>query len=193
MQKSSFRSLQGEKIAVLVANGFNERDLTEVQRVLQEYGAHIRIISMDGGLVNSWNGTSWGLNFAADSMLNEALAVDYSMLLVPGGRRSADKLKLTAHTRRFVNGFLDADKPLALCGEVVELLAHIEKIAGRRVSVADEYKEEAERAGAICDEGAFVVDANLLSFNGSEEAHADFAQEVVAHFAGAENEQQQAA
>ena len=105
MQTPLSNSLQGAKIAILVANGFNEQDLTSAQRILQGYGAYLRVISMDNGLVNSWNGTGWGLNFAADKMLNEALAADFSMLMVPGGRRSVDKLKLTAHTRRFINGF----------------------------------------------------------------------------------------
>lgn len=186
-------SLQGQKIAVLVANGFNERDLTAAQRILQGYGAYLRVISMDQGLVNSWNGTSWGLNFAADSMLNEALAADFSMLLVPGGRRSVDKLKLTAHTRRFVNGFLDAEKPLVMCGEAVELLMHIEKMDGRTVSASEELAADIARADGKYSSELYSIDGNLMTGNPSEESCEEFVHAVAAHFAPSAEIEQQAA
>lgn len=95
------KTFVGDKIAILVANGFTEQDLTHTQRALQAQGANTRIIGMDNGLVNSWTGDAWGHHFAADCALNMALAADYDMLIIPGGRRSIEKLKLTAHTRRF--------------------------------------------------------------------------------------------
>ncbi len=116
------KPLLGEKLAVLVASGFCENDLTAVQRVLQPLGVTMRIISVDNGLVSSWNGDGWGLNFAADSALNSALAADFSMLVVPGGQRSVDKLQLTAHTKRFIGGFIDSGKPVVAVGEALELL-----------------------------------------------------------------------
>ncbi len=186
MPTSLPNSLQGEKIAVLVANGFNERDLTSAQKILQECGAYLRVISMDNGLVNSWNGTSWGLNFAADSPLNEALAADFSMLLVPGGRRSVDKLKLTAHTRRFINGFLNAGKPLAMLGDAVELLIHIEMVDGRTVSAPEEIQREIMLADGKYSSEPYSVDGNLMT--GApvcEESHDAFIQAMVAHFMSA--------
>ena len=161
------KPLLGEKLAVLVANGFCEQDLTQAQRVLLSAGVDMRIISMDNGLVNSWSGENWGLNFAADKMLSEALAVDYGMLLVPGGKRSIEKLKLTAHTRRFVNGFLNAGKPVVMCGDAVELL----DFAG----VASEYS-----AADPQDEG-YVVDRHLMSGASTDENREDFCQAMASY------------
>lgn len=127
MQKPLF----GQKTAILVANGFSESDLIETQRRLQNLGADTRIVSMDQGLVNSWNGSEWGLNFAVDQTLNASLAVDYSILLIPGGQRSIDKLQLTAHTRRFIRGFVDSGKPVLLLGEAEALLAFSEIEGGQ--------------------------------------------------------------
>lgn len=185
-------ALQGQKIAVLVANGFNELDLTAAQKCLQGYGAYLRVISMDGGLVNSWNGTGWGLNFAADSVLNEALAADYSMLLVPGGRRSIDKLKLTAHTRRFVNGFLGANKPLAMSGDAVELLMHIEMMDGRTVCAPDAIERDIMLADGTYSSDLYSIDGNLMTGDPTEESHDEFIQAVAAHFAPAEDVEQAA-
>jgi len=140
--------LLGQKIAMLVANGFSESDLIETQKAIQALGGTPRIVSMDQGLVNSWNGTGWGLNFAADQALNEALAVDFDVLIVPGGLKSAEKLKLTAHTRRFVNGFLAGNKPVFVLNEAVELLEFTETLNGRAVANGDD---------------AIVRDGNLFS------------------------------
>jgi protease I len=162
------KPLLGEKIAVLVANGFEEKDLTELQRALLPYGATMRIISMDHGLVNSWNEGGWGLNFAADSALSAALAADFSMLVVPGGRRSIEKLKLTAHTRRFLNGFLDFRKPIVMFGDAVELLGFTEKAAGRTVTGPESAREALNKAGAVWKEEAFVIDGQLMTTAGGQ-------------------------
>lgn len=177
------KPLYSEKIAVLVANGFNEQDMTTAQKALVAAGANVRVIAMDGGLVNSWNGTSWGLHFAADAMLNTALAADFSMLVVPGGQRSLDKLKLTAHTRRFINGFLDAGKPLALLGDAVDLLAFINKASGRSVAAPEAVQQAMTNAGAACAAEAFVIDENLMTTTGAAADRDACAQAMVQHFA----------
>lgn len=153
------KPLLGEKLAVLVANGFNEQDLVRTQRIVQDLGADMRIVSMDQGLVNSWRGTDWGLNFASDNVLNEALAADYSMLAIPGGQRSIDKLKLTAHTRRFINGFIGSAKPVLALAEAVELLEFADVLAGRRVAGQEE---------------TYAVDANLMTGISLDDADEDY-------------------
>lgn len=157
------KPLIGEKIAVLVANGFCEKDLTALQRALQPLGATMRIISMDHGLVNSWNDGAWGLNFAADSALSAALAADFSMLLIPGGSRSIEKLKLTAHTRRFIGGFADTGKPVVVCREALDLLIFADKLAGRTVSGLETLKDAAVQAGATWADAPFTIDNNLMT------------------------------
>jgi protease I len=174
------KPLLGQKIAVLVANGFSEKDLTMTQKSLMTAGANVRIVSMDQGLVNSWNEQGWGLNFASDQVINEALAVDYSMLIVPGGQRSVDKLKLTAHTRRFVNGFLNASKPVALFSEAVSLLAFAQKGAGYSVSAPESMRAELEEAGAEHSEAAYTISQSLITGNVAEEDRAEYCQAVIA-------------
>jgi len=120
------KPLLGHKIAFLVANGLNETDLISSQKVVQALGADTRIISTDQGLVSSLNESGWGLNFAADQALNTSLAADYSAVIVPGGQRSVDKLQLTAHTRRFIRGFYETNKPVCVINEGKDLLAFAE-------------------------------------------------------------------
>lgn len=164
------KPLIGKKIAVLVANGFNEKDLTQIQQLLLPLGADIRVVSMDHGLVNSWNGAGWGLNFAADKTLNAALAADFSMLIIPGGRRSLEKLKLTAHTKRFIGGFIESGKPVAALNDALAILTYIEKISGYAVSGPDSLREEAEATGARWSDANYEISENLITgFTGDVE------------------------
>lgn len=116
------KSLLGTKIAILAANGFDEADMIAAQRALSAAGATVRLVSSDNGLVNGWDGKGWGHNFPVDAALNTALGVDYEGLVIIGGQRSFDKLKLTAHTKRFIGSFLMAQKPIVAMGEAAQEL-----------------------------------------------------------------------
>lgn len=124
------KSLSGVKVAILIANGFDEADMTATQRALAAAGAHARIISPEPGLVNSWTGEGWGHHFAIDAQLNTALGADYALLVIPGGTRSIDKLRLTAHTKRFIGGFMAANKPIAVYGSAMPIMVHTEALSG---------------------------------------------------------------
>jgi protease I len=121
------KPLMGQKIAILVANGFDETDMTHAQRRLNTSGATLKIIAPENGLVNSWVGNAWGHHFPTDANVSTTLAADFDALYVCGGRRSIDKLKDNAHARRIVRGFFDAGKPMMLLGCAVELLAAAER------------------------------------------------------------------
>lgn len=116
------KTLQGLKVAILAANGFDQQDFTETQKLLNAAGAGVKVVSPDQGLVNGWEGTGWGHHFPVDQQLATALGADFDMLVVPGGQRSMDKLKTTAHTKRIVNSFMSAGKKVVMFGDAVSLL-----------------------------------------------------------------------
>ena len=173
------KPLLGKKIAVLVANGFAERDLTHTQKRLSGTGANMRIVSMDHGLVNSWTSEGWGLHFASDQVLSQALAADFDILVVPGGQRSMEKLSLTAHTRRFLNGFVDTGKPVVLFNEAVSLLAYSGRAEGRKVAGPIGFASAITDAGGDYTDDASVVSDNILSGNCTKETRAEFVESVA--------------
>jgi protease I len=157
------KQVSGQRAAILVASGFDEDDMTQSQRALQSLGIQCRLISMDPGLINSWKQQAWGLNFAADAVLSASLAADFDILVIPSGARSIEKLMLTAHTRRFVGGFMDAQKPVIAFDDAVRLIAFAQKIAGLNVCAPDSARAEIELAGGTCVAAPFVQSGNLLT------------------------------
>lgn len=122
------------KVAILVANGFDEATYLDIQKAMQAAGASITFMSADQSLVNGWRDMSWGLSFSADAMLSASLAADFDILCVPGGARAIEKMKLTAHTKRFVTGFLNAMKPVVMMNEASSLIEHCGMSATHEIS-----------------------------------------------------------
>ena len=155
--------LANKTVAVLVANGFEETDMTEPQRALLAAGAKIKLVSSEQALVNGWHGDGWGHYFTVDVVISDALAADFDALLVPGGDRSVQKLAGNPHTKRFLGGFIDGGKPLAAIGKAVTLLATVERAAGRKLAASEDEAEALQSAGAEVGEDAVVVDGTLLT------------------------------
>lgn len=160
--------LAGKKIAILVANGFDENQMTEIQRALIKVKAIIKTVAPENGVVNGWQGAGWGHYFPIDGQINETLGSDYDMLVLPGGERASAKLKGNLHTRRIINHFIDADKPVAAIGTGVGLLALAGGIKGRSVAAPAEAQADLKNAGATIAENAMQADGMLLTSTGED-------------------------
>lgn len=189
------KTIPGVKVAILVANGFDEADMIAAQKALMQAGANARIVSPEPGLVNSWKGTEWGHHFAVDAQLNSALGADYAMLIIPGGSRSLDKLKLTAHTKRFIGSFMAACKPVAACNDALQILMFTGNLDNRTVCGPEQMKDMVAQAGLKWAETSPCIDANLMTgVCGQPEEKTRFATAMVDFFASArENPDQQRA
>lgn len=161
-------TLAGKNIAVLAANGFDENQMTEIQRALTKSQAVTRTIAPEQGVVNGWQGAGWGHYFPVDINISEALGSDFDILVVPGGERGIAKLKSNLHARRIITHFFEAGKPIAAIGAGVALLAVSPKISGRVVAVPEAMQDEVKAAGAVISEEAQEVDTNLLTSNGDD-------------------------
>lgn len=175
----SDQPLAGKTIAILVASGFEETEMTEPQRGLLASGATMKVVSHEQGLVNGWHGKAWGHYFPVDVPLSSALAADFDAVLVPGGFRSIEKLAGVAHTQRFLRGFADAGKPMAVFGKAISLLAAADRLQGRAVAASTEATEAAEAAGAKLSTEPTVTDRNLVTI--SDEYDMDAVKRAIVH------------
>src|SRR5256885_8865682 len=104
--------LNGKKVAILVADGFEQVELTKPREALEKAGAETEIVSPAGRTVRGWEETKWGKTFPVDVPLKKADSDDYDALLLPGGVMNPDKLRLEPKAIEFIRGFLEAGKPV---------------------------------------------------------------------------------
>src|SRR5687767_4472686 len=107
------RSLAGKKVAILVADGFEQVELTEPRKALEEAGARTEIVSPATAQVQGWNHDEKADRFDVDEPLNHARSDDYDALLLPGGVRNPDQLRTMTRAIEFVRGFFATGKPVA--------------------------------------------------------------------------------
>src|SRR5215216_5802275 len=98
-------NLSGKKVAILVADGFEQVELTEPKQALEQAGAQTKIVSPAQGKVKGWQHTEWGDQFPVDIPLAQARADDYDALLLPGGVMNPDKLRANKQAVQFVKAF----------------------------------------------------------------------------------------
>ena len=184
-------SIAGKSIAILAANGFDENQMTEIQRALTTLKAKFKTVAPENGVVNGWQKDHWGHYFPIEAPIVEAMGSDFNFLVIPGGERAIAKLKNNLHARRIVNHFLEAKKPIAAIGAGVALLALSPLCANITVSAPAEFHEELKAAGAIISEDEQEVSGVVLTSNGVENNAAWVAQ-ALELFSEAEDQLQAA-
>jgi len=181
-------------IAILVASGFEEGHITAIQRRLTQEKLSFAMIAPEQGLVNGWQENAWGHYFTVDAQIATAMGSDYEMLILVGGERGVAKLKENPHTRRIVNHFLEAGKPVAAIGSGVGLLALSAKSAGLSVCAADDVYADLKAAQVEIAAETQVIDGTVLTADGSDiDAWTAGLLDMAAMRAPAEEEEQVAA
>jgi protease I len=155
--------LEGRKVAILVTDGFEEVELTEPRRALQEHGAEAHIVSPKEETVRAWARTDWGDDYRVDRHLAAASADDYDALLLPGGVLNPDKLRMDERAVAFVRAFMDASKPVAAICHGPWTLVEADAVRGRRVTSYPSIATDLRNAGAEWVDEEVVVDAGLVT------------------------------
>jgi protease I len=150
-------------IAILVADGFEERQLTDTQKKLLELSQASKVIGAEGNLVHGWHEGTWGHHFMADVSLADTLSADFSALLVPDGTQSTAALSRNPHAKRLIKAFVDTGKPTALIGHAVTLLHEAGVAAGRKVAAAAAAREQLAASGATVVDEPVARDGGLMT------------------------------
>jgi protease I len=156
-------TLLGRKVAILVADGFEQVEMTEPRRALDEAGARTEIVSPASRQVKGWKHTEWGDTFPVDTPLDEAKPESYDALLLPGGVMNPDKLRQDARVQRFVRAFFEADKPVAAICHAPWTLIDAGVAKGRRLTSYHTIQSDLKNAGAQWVDEEVVVHNGLVT------------------------------
>ena len=107
------QSLNGKKVAILVADGFEQSELEKPRAALDKAGAQTEIVSPNDETVRAWDEDDFGDTLDVDVPLSEAAPDEYDALLLPGGVMNPDKLRRIPEAVQFVSHFFEAGKPVA--------------------------------------------------------------------------------
>ena len=155
--------LQGKKVAILVEQGFEEVELTEPKKALEQAGAVTHIISPQSGSIKSWDHTDWGDEYTVDVSLEDARPEDYDALLLPGGVINADNLRRNTQAQQFAQAIFNSGKPAAVICHAPWLLIDAGLASGRKMTSYHTLQADLKNAGVEWVDEEVVVDNGLVT------------------------------
>jgi len=155
--------LTGKKVAILVADGFEQVEMTEPREALNGAGAETKIVSPKDDQVEGWNHYDKGDKFPVDVRLSDADADDFDALLLPGGVANPDQLRVKPEAVEFVRSFVDSGKPVAVICHGPWTLIEADVVRGRKITSWPSVRTDLINAGADWVDQECVVDNGLVS------------------------------
>ena len=173
--------LSGKRIAIVVANGFEQIEMTDPREALENAGAETDLISIEDGEVKGWEHTAWGDAFPVDVPIEDADPDDYDGLLLPGGVMNPDKLRRNDKAIGFVREFFMARKPVAVICHGPWTLIDAGVVRGRRMTSYPSLQSDLKNVGAEWVDQEVVVDRGLVSSRKPDDLPA-FNQKMIEEF-----------
>lgn len=160
----SSSNLVGRTIAILATDGFEQSELTEPKRLLEQAGAKTVVIAPGGASqIKGWSKQNWGDAVQVDVALKDAKANDYDALVLPGGVMNPDKLRLEPAAIALIKAFDDGGKPVAAICHGPWTLIDAGLVRNRKVTSWPSLRKDLENAGAHWQDSEVVRDGQLIT------------------------------
>jgi len=177
-------ALSGLKVAVIVEQGFEQSELLEPRKALEDAGAEVEVISPVEGRVTGWNDEHWGDEVPVDLPLTQAHPREYDALLLAGGLINPDRLRTNERAVQFIRTFNTLRRPIAAICHAAQMLIEADIVRGKRLTSAPSIKTDLKNAGAIWVDSDVVEDRGLVTSRRTDDIPA-FIQKMIEVFAGA--------
>ncbi len=178
----STHELEGLRIAVLAADGFEQVELTRPVKAMEKHGAQVEIVSLRRGSIRGMNLLSPDAKVRVDRTLRSADPDEYHGLHIPGGFVSPDFLRQSEQALDFVRAIDASGKPIStLChGPWVLISAGLAR--GRRVAAWPGIKDDVVNAGGEWVDETVVWDGNWVTSRSPLDLPS-FDEAIIEHFA----------
>lgn len=172
------------KALIIVANGFTDSEFTYAFDRCKEEDIDVLVATLDGSDaigekgwkakadISTWNAKSCILGGVMSFV--QIGKVRYSglfdLLLLPGGVKSIEKVRLDRATIEIIQSHHKADKIIGFCCHGAQLAIEADLCRGRRVAGYFSIRKDIENAGGIycdtyCTDGS-IVSAAHYAYNG---------------------------
>jgi protease I len=183
------RQLDGKRVAILVANGFEQVEMTEPRKALEQAGAKADLISPEKKEVQGMNHDEKGEKFKVDRMLDSASPSDYDALLLPGGVANPDKLRMNPAAVKFVQSFFAEGKPVAAICHGPWMLVEAGVLTRRTITSWPSLRTDIRNAGGEWVDREVVRDDELVTSRKPDDIPA-FNREMIQLFSEAARKRQ---
>ncbi|MBC7714554.1 MAG: type 1 glutamine amidotransferase [Rhizobacter sp.] len=155
--------LKNKKIAILATDGFEESELFEPKKALEDAGAKVAIISLKSGDIKAWKHTDWGKKIHVDAVVGDSKSSQFDGLMIPGGVMNPDKLRMDKKAVEFVKSFVTEGKPIASICHGPQVLIETGMTKGKKLTSWASLKTDLINSGADWVDEEVVLDHGLVT------------------------------
>lgn len=152
-----------QRVLIISTDGFEQSELLEPKRVLEEAGAQTTLASLKSGEIRGWDEKDWGKSVSVDMLVGDVSESDFDALLLPGGQMNPDILRMEPKVIDAIRAFDAAGKPIAAICHAPWLLAEAGLLEGKTVTGWPSIRTDLANAGAAVVDEEVVVDGNLIT------------------------------
>ena len=174
--------LNGKRIAILATDMFEQVELVQPRKALEDAGAETELVSLEEGEIQGFNHYDKADTFPVDKVVAGVSADDYDALLLPGGVGNPDTLRTDEDAVGFVRSFVDAGKPVAAICHAPWMLVEADVVRGRRLTSFHSIKTDVKNAGGNWVDEEVVLDGGVVTSRSPDDIPA-FNKQVIDEFA----------
>ena len=176
------QSLEGVRVAVLATDMFEQKELTEPWKALEEAGAKPELVSLKEGEIQGFNHYDKAGSFKVDKTIEEVSADDYDAYLQPGGVGNPDTLRMDENAVQFVRDIFEQGKPAAVICHGPWMLVEAGVVRGRTLTSWPSLQTDIRNAGGEWVDEEVVVNGNLVTSRKPDDLPA-FCEKMIEAFA----------
>ncbi len=150
--------LEGRRIAFLVTNGYEPSELYSPWDTVVENGGEAVLVSPETDQVSGGDHSQ-----KVDLSVTDARADAFDALVLPGGTKNADQLRMNNAAVQFTKAFFDAGKTVASICHAAWMLAEADVVKDRNMTSYPSLQTDLRNAGANWSDEELVVDGNLIT------------------------------
>jgi protease I len=173
-------ALTGKRIAILATDGFEQVELTEPKKNLEDAGATVTVLSVKAtpDEIKSWDKTDWGKKIKVDGQVSEADPAQFDALVLPGGQMNPDKLRIDHDAVSFVKRFVATGKTTAAICHGPWVLIEANVVKAKTMTSWPSVHTDLKNAGANWVNQEVVVDGQFITSRKPEDIPA-FSREII--------------
>lgn len=156
-------SVPNSRVLIVATDGFEEWELFGPRQILQERGAEVVLASLKLDPIQGTVHDDPGKTIRPDLTIDQASADDFDALILPGGVRNPDQLRLHGNVIDLIRDFDDQEKPIGAICHGPWLLVEADLVDGRTVTSWPSIRTDLRNAGANVVDEAAVTDGNIVT------------------------------
>lgn len=168
------QQLRRRRVAILIADGFHDKETVQPRDLLVERGAAVVIIGISRGEVKAYNSDQ---RLMVERSIDEVRVADFNALVIPGGESPGNLIQHDP-TVRFVADFVRSGKTVAAICHGPRVLVAADVLNGRTVTAAADVADEIRAAGGTYTDQVVVHQGNLITSRGPQDI-GEFSQKLI--------------